>query len=244
MLTISRGSGSQAEEAGNTWLLARVHGCPENDWNGFQLRDNCSFLYACIQQPYDLLFIISSSAPAQLWHTHLIRSSSGASLPSQRQFPSSPSSRKLWLSPGGCWWESGDGAAPVCSWCLSLCWWVMPSDGWCWVKRTVMGRQRSEKPLPRSGIRGEGSDSGKNTVVFFNCRAGTLSFSHVWMSARCFRNHYRSSETSGQNIIYIVFMSSVEDSLICLHLQRSANGPCLKQEDGLAVFSNESGHFP
>lgn len=106
-------------------LLAGFHGCPKNDRNGFQLRANCSFLSACIQQPYDLLFIISSPTPAQLWHTSLIRSSLGASLPSQRTFPSSPSSRKLWLSPGGCWWESGDGATPVCS-----CFWACV-DGWC-----------------------------------------------------------------------------------------------------------------
>lgn len=100
------GQGSQMPQVWLKWLSAE---------------DNCSFLYACIQQPYDWLFIVSSPTPAQLWHTHLIRSSSGASLPFKRQFPSPPSSRKLWLSPGGCWWESGDGTALVWA-CV---------DGWC-----------------------------------------------------------------------------------------------------------------
>lgn len=71
------GQGSQMPQVWLKWLSAE---------------DNCSFLYACIQQPYDWLFIVSSPTPAQLWHTHLIRSSSGASLPFKRQFPSPPSS--------------------------------------------------------------------------------------------------------------------------------------------------------
>lgn len=81
----------------------------------------------------------------------------------------------------------GDTAAFMMS---EVCGWVMPSDGWCWVKRTVMGRQRSEKPLPQQERRGRGRESGMYAVVFSDCKAELLSFYHDWTSARWLCIHY------------------------------------------------------
>lgn len=146
-----------------------------------------------------------------------------------------------------------------------VCWWVMPSDGWCWVKRTVMGRQRSEKPLPQYGRRG--SESGNCTVVFSNCRVGLLSFCHDWTSSCWLCIHYggrlsrRSSEVHDRcGMAYNVAVSVLEGKgkgtllfygeilfcfslcpfsySVCLCYLKWVGQVCLKTWDISALFSS------
>lgn len=101
-----------------------------------------AYSYVCIWQPYELLLIILTSTPLSLssgsvmTNTLLIRSSSGSSLPSQTQFPSSLSSYKHRLSPvdaaGIRRWRR--------RWCVHDVWSVLMSDA---VWRLMLGEAYS-----------------------------------------------------------------------------------------------------
>lgn len=180
------------------------------------LRDNTALIYMYAYGKHMIFTSLSLRlqllfSGADQTHNPLIRSSSGSSPPSHPFVSIIPQTPSVTGWCGGHQTMGGGAGVFMMS---DACWWVIPSDSWCWVKHTVMGRQRSEKPLPQWGRRGRGRESGTYAVAYSNCKAGLLSFCHDQTSACWLCIHYSGrqkymTEVAWHKMLLCLFLSFV-----------------------------------